>query len=469
MIKRNVYLLLFILIALLTLISINFYTIKILSAVRAYINGESEYSKGQKDALLYLYTYIETEDTVYMSYFNESIKVPMADNLARKSLINHDKDEVVSRYFLMGRNHPNDIPGLIWLFKTFRTTYMKTPIRLWTDAEPQINQLYDIGNRVNEQIKNKSLTRDEKRLAVKEISSISAELYQKESTFSKVLGDIARKITGYLELANILCIFIIIGSIALYATIMIRRLTLINRKLEAKNFEIIETNKELDTLVYSVSHDLRSPITSIKGLLNILKEENDLEKLKEYAGIIANTINKQDIFILEIIDFFKNKRSTLSFNEFSLQHLVDDIVNSQKFTPAAQQIDIIKELNLDTVYTDELRVKIIINNLLSNAIKYSDDRKKNKTILIKTERQDNNIVIEIADNGIGIDKKYIDKIYDMFYVTSNNNKGTGLGLYILKRNIEKLKGKVEVQSELNNGTKFTVSIPFANTNGIAHL
>ena len=459
--KRNAYLLLFIFLASSALIGIDFYTIKILSAVRAYINGESEYSKGQKDAMLYLYTYIATEDPAYMGSFTESIWVPMSDNLARKSLQNNYSDDVTSDYFLSGRNHPDDIPGMIWLFKRFKSTYMKTPIQIWTDAEPLLNELYNTGVAINVKIKNQTLTQQDKRLAVKNISAISAELYKKESAFSKVLGDTARKINSYLLWSNIFCIFIIIGSITLYAARMIQRLAAANIVLATKNNEIIETNKELDTLVYSVSHDLRSPITSIKGLINILKEENDVEMFKEYISLIESTINKQDIFILEIIDFFKNKRSTLSFNEFSLKKLVEDIVASNKFTPTARHIDINLDIDLDKVFTDELRVKMIINNLVSNAIKYSDERKSIQAIAIKTRKQNNYIVIEVTDNGIGIDKRHIDKIYNMFFVTANSNKGTGLGLYILKQNVEKLNGRVEVQSELNIGTKFTIIIPFA--------
>jgi signal transduction histidine kinase len=463
--KKNIHLLLFILLASCTLITINIYTIKILSGVRAYINGESEYSKGQKDALIYLYAYIDAEDPVYRQSFNESIRVPMADNLARKSLISKESDEIVGKHFLAGRNHPDDIPDMIWLFKTFRTTYMATPIKLWTEAEPLINQLYNIGNQIDEKIRSHTLSAQEKRAAVERISSISGQLYQKESEFSKVLGNTARKINGYLALANILCVLIIVGSIAAYATHMIRRLSNTNKDLQIKNKEFIEASKELDTLVYSVSHDLRSPITSIKGLLNLLREEGDLHKLKDYAQLLDSTIDKQDSYILEIISFFKNKRSSLVFTSFSLKSLIGDVIASHEYAPAAREIEITKDIATDIIHSDELRVKTIVNNLVSNAIKYSDERKSNRKINIKTTTQNGYVVIEVADNGIGIDKKNIDKIFNMFFVTYNADKGTGLGLYILKQNTEKLKGKVDVQSELNVGTTFTISLPVIGAKG----
>ena len=458
--KRNFYLLLIVLFASLALISINYYTIKILSAVRSYINGESEYSKGQKDASLYLYSYLETQDTTYMVLFSQAIWVPMSDNLARKSMLNNYGDEVTTKYFELGRNHRDDIPGMIWLFNTFKSSYMKTPIMLWTDAEPLLNKLYDIGVALNVKIKKGSLTETDKLQAVREISSISLEMYKKESEFSQVLSDTARKITSYLLWANIFCILIILGNITLYVILMIRRLGRSYQKLQATNKQIIETNKELDTLVYSVSHDLRAPITSIQGLINISKGEHDINVLREYLRLIDTTIKQQDIFILEIIEFFRSKRTAISFCEFSLSDLIDGIVANNKFSPLAKNIAITREMGIDNIYSDELRVKMIVNNLVSNAIKYSDERKPEKTLRIRTHREQNDVVIEICDNGIGIDQKHIDKIFNMFFVTSHSNKGTGLGLYILRQNVEKLKGTVHVKSELNTGTTFTVTLPF---------
>ena len=457
--KKNLYLLLFIFVASSALIAIDYYKIKILSGVRAYTNGESEYSKGQKDALLYLYAYIETSAPRYMTSFRTSLQVPIGDNMARNSMQHNSGDSTTTVDFLMGKNHPKDIPDMIWLFKTFQSTYMKTPIRLWSEAEPMINQLNAIGNDIDARIKKGSLTTAEKQAAVKKITAISGDLYRKESEFSQVLGDTAREINAYVFYVNTLCILIIISNIALYAILMVRRMTATNKKLEAINAEVVETNKELDTLVYSVSHDLRSPITSIQGLLHLLKEETEKEQINEYVDLIDTTIRKQDIFILEIIDFFKNKRSSLSFREFSLKALIEDVLANNKFTPLAKHITITENIALDMVCTDELRIKMILNNLVSNAIKYSDERKLKRTIAINTLKAGDEIVIEVTDNGIGIDKRHIDKIYNMFFVTNHDNKGTGLGLYILKQNMEKLKGRVEVHSELHVGTKFTVYIP----------
>lgn len=452
----------FICIASLMLVVVDNYTIKILSAVRSYINGESEYSKGQKDALIFLSAFIATEDTVYLNSFRESIDIPIGDNQGRKSLLNGDSDETVSKYFIRGKNHPEDIPGMIWLFKTFRTTYMKTPIKIWSDAEPYIDQLHDIGIDVGSKVSAHTLSENEKMLATKRISAISAKLYKFESSFSEVLGNTARQITTYLLWANILCVLIIVGSIALFADAMIRRLNASNVVLEAKNKEVVEANAELDTLVYSISHDLRSPITSIQGLISVLKAEDSIEKLKDFADDLESIVKTQDVFILEIIDFFQSKRAFLSYTEFSLKQLVESTIAHSRFIPAASDIAITHELDLDMICTDELRLKIIVNNLLSNAIKYSDEQKPNKSIVIKAQKVHDAMEIRIEDNGVGIEKKHMDKIYDMFYA-AHRGKGTGLGLYILKHHVEKLSGWVEAQSEVNVGTRFTVVLPLQSS------
>jgi signal transduction histidine kinase len=194
-------------------------------------------------------------------------------------------------------------------------------------------------------------------------------------------------------------------------------------------------------------------------LLNITKQETELPSINNYLDLIEGVIDKQDSFIKEIISFFKNKRTSVFYSQFSLVELIECVVSNNKYAPQAQNIIITSELLADDIYNDELRLKIILNNLISNAIKYSDERKSIRTIDIKTNLVDNKLTIVVEDNGIGIAKEYFTKIFNMFYVASSNNRGTGLGLYILKENVEVLNGNVEVESAINKGTRFTITLP----------
>lgn len=460
-IKKMIVLFVLVLLASTVLIFINYYTIKTTSAVRAYINGESEYSKGQKDALLYLLTYVQTGDQQYWPIFRNSLNIPIGDNLARRALVNNGNTETIKEGFLMGKNDPDDLDKMIWLFKNFQSvSFMKEAIQIWHDAEPLINELAAIGEEINDKIKTGTLTPARRQELLGKINIITTELTQKERAFSNTLGNAARLIDMYLFLANIFLTVLIVGSLMVYVIIIINKLVKSEQELIEKNKDLTTINREMDTFVYSASHDLRSPITSLKGLVQITSHENKEQKVEKYLNLMNTVINRLDTFIKEIIDFSRNKRTTVNAGELSLKNIIDESIAQNKFLPAAGNITIEKEINVDTIYTDVLRMQIIMSNLISNAIKYSDDQKSNKHISIRTSKSGTDCMIEIEDNGIGISEEYHERIFDMFFVTDNDQKGTGLGLYIVKETVEKLNGTITVESQKDTGTKFTIKIPF---------
>ncbi len=458
--RKILSLLIVVFIASMSLIAVNFYTIKILSATRAYIIGESQYSKGQKDALLYLSAYLQTKDAVYWQSFNTAISIPVGDNKARRALTKNGSDREITASFIMGKNHPKDIPDLIWLFRAFHNvSFMSSAIKIWGEAEPMINELDSIGNRIHGQVISQQLQPGEQEETMKQISDISSQLSTKESAFSEVLGSAARKIKGYLLVVNVFCIVFILGNIMMFTLKMLQKISLSEDVLQGKNDQLTASNKELDTLLHNISHDMRSPITSMKGLIELMSDEQDPEEMKNYLRLMDTVVDRQNIFITETIDFFKNKHQAAAHSEINMTDMVEAIIMNNRFSPAAQRIIFSHEINAEIVYCDELRLKMILNNLLSNAIKYSDDGKAAKTISIKTSKIGEWFYLEVEDNGIGMDKRYLEKIFDMYYVIPGNKKGTGLGLYILKENVEKLNGTIEVESELAKGTKFTVALP----------
>lgn len=457
--KKNA-LLIFVFLSSMLLIGINFYTIKILSGVRAYINGESEYSKGQKDASLFLTAYIDLQDERYWQQFNSAIGVPDGDRQSRIYLLKGGDDSLVVKGFLAGQNHPDDVPNMIWLFRRFqKVSFMKAAIKVWSDADVLTERLHVLGNKLHGEMATRVLTQAEKEKAVRTINSLSAVLSKKEHAFSGILGVQSRRLNKYLLYANIMCILVILGNITFYVITMMNKLGRSKQRLEEKNTELSNASKELDTFVYSLSHDLRAPITSIKGLVYIAHKDPSPEGVKDYLVMIDGLIDKQDAFIKEVIDFFRNKRSSLVMKELSLVAVVDEVVDNNRFSELAQQMEIRREINIDVIQSDELRLKMILNNLVSNAIKYSDPNKAQRWLVVRANKVDEKIVIEVEDNGVGIEKENFEKIFQMFFVTSNDNRGTGLGLYILKQNVEKLQGQVNVVSEVKKGTKISVSLP----------
>ena len=239
---------------------------------------------------------------------------------------------------------------------------------------------------------------------------------------------------------------------------MMKKLLQSTKEIELKNDNLTLVNKELDRFVYSASHDLRSPLTSLKGLVQIAKEEEDLEQVKYYFELMDQTISRQDQFIMDIIDYSRNKRVDKTLEAVNLNQLIDSIVQQYAHNDNTKTIKIEKNLEIDEIYCDALRLKIIFNNLISNAIKYSDPEKSEKKIEIKVFKENEVCKIEIEDNGLGINEDILPRIFEMFFGT-NHNIGSGLGLYITMEAVQVLGGTITASSKIKEGTIFTITLP----------
>lgn len=443
------------------LICINFFTIKTLSANRAYVNGESHYSKGQKDASRHLITYLYTKDQHQWKLYLEELKVPQGDGIARITLLKAGDNEAARKGLLIGRNHEEDLDDIIWLFDNFKEVpFLAKAIREWEQGDKLIFKLFIIGQQIDAKIKQDILTTADQQKFLQEISTISDKLTINERNFSNTLGEGTRKIKSLLIITNIFFIFIIVCSVCLYYSIMVKRLIFSKKEIETKNENLLLVNHELDRFVYSASHDLRSPITSLKGLIEITQLEDDPNQIKKYLNLMHESLAKQDCFINDIIDYSKNKRYEIVMEPVSLLEIFDEAIAQLMHIENANRIKFTKELYIDKIQSDNLRLKIIISNLISNAIKYADNNKQEMYVSIKTYFIDGCHKIEVADNGIGINDEYKDNIFEMYFGT-NKNKGSGLGLYIVKEAVENIKGNISVSSQSNIGSKFIVTIPYA--------
>jgi signal transduction histidine kinase len=456
----NVFILLLIVfISCALLICINFFTIKILSANRAYANGESHYSKSQKDASRHLITYLFTKEANQWKLYNQELKVPQGDGIARKTLLKAGDNEVARQGFLTGRNDKDDLDDLVWLFVNFKkVSFLAKAIHEWEEGDNLVNALFVIGTQINAKIQHNSLTALEQHQYLNQISKISDQLTINQRNFSDTLGEGTRKIKSLLLIANIIFILIIILSVCSYYSIMVKRLLISKKEIEVKNEDLILVNRELDRFVYSASHDLRSPITSLQGLIEITQLEDDVDVIRDYLVLMHQSLAKQDKFINDIIDYSKNKRKQIIIEPVSLQELFNEAISQLMHIENASKITFKQELLVDHIQSDGLRLKIIIGNLISNAIKYADNTKQEMFITIKTYLADGFHNIEVSDNGIGINDEFKDSIFEMYFGT-NKNKGSGLGLYIVKEAVENIKGNISVVSESTIGSKFTVTIP----------
>lgn len=431
------------------LIVINFYTLKTMSSVRAYVNGESNYSKGEKNATQSLISYIHTKDSKDWDDYLKSIKIPLGDSLARVTLLAGGSEVEIRKGFLQGNNHADDIDDMIWLFSTFKgTQLMARPILIWEKGDSLIHQKILIANEVKAAIENDDFE-SRKNEFLNLINQNTKAVTAREMRFSERLGMVARKITEYLFYTNTVIILLILGSVCFYVLSLLRR-------LNTKNNALASANKELDLIAYSISHDLRAPINSMMGLLNLAQMENDPEMQKTYIDMLHRTLTKQEQFIKEVIAISKETKQVLRKEIVELNYLIEQVISSHKHMPAASGINFSTHIGVHKVFTDPHRLEIILNNLVSNAIKYHDASKREKMIAIRTYSDNDKIKIDVADNGTGIEAKDKAKIFEMYYMSKDRERGSGLGLYIVKEAINKLEGEIEVKSVKGEGSTFSV-------------
>lgn len=240
-----------------------------------------------------------------------------------------------------------------------------------------------------------------------------------------------------------------------------KKFELVAEDLNKQNIELQKINDELDRFVYSVSHDLRAPLASSLGLIELSKGEKSIEKVLYYNLLKEKSLRRLDDYVNSLIDFSRNYRVSVSNEEIDFKTLIEQCIELNKpYGDEASRVHISLEINQQGVFCgDNLRIRIALNNLISNALKYYDDDKEWSILKIKVVSDDQYAIIKFIDNGIGIDSSIVDHVFDMFYRASERPKGSGLGLYITKEVIAKMNGTIVLESTLGEGTSFTLEIP----------
>jgi signal transduction histidine kinase len=192
------------------------------------------------------------------------------------------------------------------------------------------------------------------------------------------------------------------------------------------------------------------------GLVTLAKAEKNTEMTSTYLEMIKDSLRTQERYIKEMIALSKENKKVLKKEIVDLGYLINQVINLHKHMTGADDIEFSKTIGVHRVFSDAHRLEVILNNLVSNAIKYHDHTKTNKYIKINTYSNQDSIFIEVLDNGIGIDGKDKSKIFEMYYMSNDREKGTGLGLYIVKEAMTKIGGEIKVESEKGEGSAFTL-------------
>ncbi len=227
--------------------------------------------------------------------------------------------------------------------------------------------------------------------------------------------------------------------------------------------ELEGRNAELERFTYTVSHDLRSPLVTIRGFLGYLRQDataNDLSRFDRDMDRIANAVDRMQTLLNELLELSRVGRIMNPPENIPLYTLIQETVNLLSAQLDARKVRLTLQSDLPVVLGDHTRLIEIMQNLISNAVKFMGDQ-KDPEIQIGTTGldKDGKVILFVRDNGIGIEPKYHERIFGLFNRLDPTIEGTGVGLTLVKRIIEVHGGRIWVESQLGTGTTFFFTLP----------
>ena len=270
---------------------------------------------------------------------------------------------------------------------------------------------------------------------------------------------------NFLFMLGIILILISIVLALTYRALTYRRR--INKRLDEmvkqKTIELVNTNdelihsrKELDSFLYRTSHDIRGPIATLMGLTKLARLEAQDHLMQSYLEKIELTGNKLNAVISRLTNVSQINSQPLDICDINVYQVINEVIDELKL----HRNDVAFKLTGDTsskIKTDKILLKIILENLLDNSFKFYDEKEKDPFVELNIQ-QNGNLEFTITDNGVGIDPEYRERVFELFFVANEKDRGTGIGLYQTQLAIKKLQGDV-VLALNKKPTSFKVVIP----------
>lgn len=236
----------------------------------------------------------------------------------------------------------------------------------------------------------------------------------------------------------------------------ITEIKLAQQKLQA-------TSRELETYIYKSSHDMHAPLASILGLVNVSRLEIFDPAAVSYLQMIESQAKKLDSVRAEFIKAMHIKDATKLDEEIHVNAMIGDILRDLRTKEGFSRLNIdINVAPCRKLVSNQFLMRTILQNLIENSIKYQNYSEDRPVLRIDLQHADNTTKIIIEDNGIGIDPSIHDKIFDMYFKSTESRNGSGLGLYLVRKAVEKLQGKLQLRSSPGQGTKVTLSFAHVN-------
>lgn len=221
---------------------------------------------------------------------------------------------------------------------------------------------------------------------------------------------------------------------------------------------------ELEEFVFRSAHDLRSPLVSCIGLLKYIKEDirsGERERALEKIESIRSALSESETLICDLLALTKLKNSEEPSELLNISDLIDNALNKFRHMKNFNRLDIRKDIQfIGDLITKKSRITLVIDNLISNAVKYQDLAEEQSYLKVSLVQDGDHIILEVADNGLGIPKDQQEKIFSMFErFHPTTSFGSGLGLYMMKKSADLLKGEIQYRDP-GKGTVFSLRVPY---------
>lgn len=457
-------------VALMMVVGLGFAGMEVSNIARAYVAGEAQYSKAQKEAVIELMRYAQTGSEDDYSKFQTSLGVLHGDRAARLALEARPVDlRRATEGFLQGRNAPQDVPALIVGFRLFHTwPPFAEAVRDWRTADAQFIRLERLGEQIRREVRAypgamASPTQ------LSEVARLDRLATVSERRFSDQMGRVARRAIALAHLAVGL-LSLMIGVVGVMIGWRIQGVLVQASAQLAEGKRLAEeASQAKGDFLASMSHEIRTPLTGIIGFTDLLRKVDGLPaRAKTFADRIDTAGQTLLVVVNDILDFSKLDAGCIELEPqaFELEAFVAETIALLSAQAEHKGLELSADLGADlprAVFADPARLRQILLNLLNNAIKFTVRGR----VTVAVRHDGETLRIAVVDTGMGIPADRLHRLFQRFSQAdgsvSRQFGGTGLGLAISKNLAEQMGGGIGVETREGVGSTFwfTVTAPVA--------